>query len=129
MTATANKIRQSELMARHKMKPGEITAFRTANLSRDIHWWKEGTVIYWTEEAARFLELRGKETEQKPEASDLINIRIVKPCNNPRFVIGDLNGFKVYVVCPRTVSKNLIGKTVKVRVTKNGDETTYQYEP
>jgi len=65
----------------------------------------------------------------KPDKPEVMSIRIVKPCNNPRFVIGDLNGFKVYVACPSKFSQQIIGKSVNVRVTKTGDETTYQYEP
>ena len=127
---TATKIRQSKLMTLHKMKPGEIVAFRDAQLTRDVDWWKEGTVIYWTEEAAKMLEGNQPEPEAQPvPQSDTINLRIIKPCNNPRFVIGDLNGFKVYVSCHPKFSKQIIGKTVKVLVTKNGDETTYQYKP
>ena len=142
MTATAKKIRQSELMARFNMTPKEIKDFREKHLSRDLSWWKEGPVIYWTEEAAKWLEIKLSNPFPTIETdfgtvslvgglpqSDIINIRIVKPCNNPRFVIGDLNGFKVYVACPRTVSKNLVGKNVNVRVSEEGGETKYTYEP
>jgi len=130
---TATKIRQSELMTRHKLKPGEIVAFRDSQLTRDVDWWKEGTVIYWTEDAAQKLENRETtktvpvETPQ-PE-TETIELRIIKPCNNPRFVIGDLNGFKVYVQCHPKQSARIVKKTVKVQVTRNGEETTYQYLP
>jgi len=62
----------------------------------------------------------------KPEVIELF---IAKACKNPRFVIGDLNGFKAFVACPPKLSKNLVRKTVKVQVIRNGDETTYQYIP
>lgn len=129
MTATQNKVRQSELMARLKMLPGEIVKFRDANLSRDLHWWKEGTTIYWTEEAAKWLE--GKEEspqETTPQEGEFASMFIAKACPNPRFVIGDMNGNKVKVRCHPKFSKNIIRKTVKVRVIQEGDETIYQYE-
>jgi hypothetical protein len=64
-----------------------------------------------------------------PPASEVIDLYIAKACPNPRWVIGDLGGFRVNVKCPPKLSRSLVRKTVKVRVTRNGDETHYTYEP
>jgi len=70
-----------------------------------------------------------KAKAKPPEKPEVIDLRIIKPCNNPRFVIGDLDGFKVFVQCHPKQSPRIIKKTVKVQVTRTGDETTYQYLP
>jgi hypothetical protein len=64
-----------------------------------------------------------------PPATEVIDLYIAKACPNPRWVIGDLGGFRVNVKCPPKLSRSLVRKTVKVRVTRNGDETHYTYEP
>ena len=118
---TATKIKQSDVAERFNLKPNEIKEFRDGNLVRDTDWWKEGTTIYWTEDAARFLELK-----RTPETTTM-QVRVIKPCPNPRFVYADLNGEKITVQCGTRHSRKILGKTITVR--RDEDGTTYTYEP
>lgn len=88
------------------------------------------TKIHTNEDADLLTEAAAKPAEAKPAPkSEVIELRIVKPCKNPRFVIADMDGLKVFVQCHPKFSGRIIRKTVKVQVTRNGEETTYQYLP
>lgn len=123
---TKTGIKQSDFMREHGLKPENMKAIRDKHVPRD-QWWKEGVVVYWSEQAARGVKaaLFGK-TEQANPTPEILEVLVIRPARNPRFVYADLNGVRITVSCPAKLSSRIIGKKVRVRFT---EPETYQYEP
>lgn len=54
---------------------------------------------------------------------------ILQTCNNPTWVIGRIDGFRVNVKVPSQMAKRLIGKEVSVTLVNSDSEDYYQYTP
>lgn len=127
---TMTKIKQSDFMQKHGIKPTEIKAIRDRHLD-PADWWKEGVVIYWSQDAADAVEAELFANGAKPEpvAEKTIEVRVSRLAKNTRYVYASRNGYNIAVACHPRFSKRIVGKTIKVKVTEIDGETFYHYDP
>jgi hypothetical protein len=135
---TMTKIKQANFMKKHGIKPNEIKAIRDQHLA-PADWWKEGVVIYWSQDAVEAVEAELFQTAGPQVATRLeparaiveqsMEVRVVKLANNPRFVYADLDGIRISVACHPKFSKNIVGKKVRVKVSEIDRQTFYHYDP
>ena len=135
---TMTKIKQSDFMKKHGIKPNEIKAIRDQHLA-PADWWKEGVVIYWSQDAADAVESElfataGNSREERPEPAraiveQSIEVRVMKLAKNPRFVYADRDGIRISVACHPKFSKRIVGKRVRVKISEIDGQTFYHYDP
>jgi hypothetical protein len=66
-------------------------------------------------------------TDVSTSESVPLKVRVVSTCNNPTWVRGRIDGFRVDVKVPAQMAKRLIGKLVDVTLVNSDDGDYYQY--
>lgn len=138
MTTMRDGIRQSDLADLLGVHPTQLAAVRRDHLHPE-EWWKEGRVVFWSVAAVERVsaalsrtqnvaqaEIPQSSAQQVEPAEEVIDVRITSPARNHRFVYGVLDGNRIAVQCAPRTRQRLIGKTIRVRVLRDGGQTTYQ---
>ena len=102
-----------------------LREFQQSELTKDADWWKEGVVIYWTNEAAaRFRATREEPIpapEPPAEGSTIHTLKAVKLARNSFFVACGSpheEGCCIHVKLAKKGSgKKFLGKLIKVEQT------------
>ena len=116
--------KQGDIVEKLEVKPAEAKAFRDELLIKGVHWDKNGATIYWTDHAMwMFKKYLAEPVASKTE----IEVFIVGPAQNPRFVYGDLDGTRIPIECSQKDSQRIVKKTVTVSVREENGEFYYSY--
>jgi hypothetical protein len=116
--------KQGDIVEKLDVKPAEAKAFRDEFLIKGVHWDKNKATIYWTDHAMWMF----KKHLAEPVASKTeIEVFIVGPAQNPRFVYGDLDGTRIPIECSQKDSQRIVKKTVTVSVREENGEFYYSY--
>ena len=118
--------KQKEVAEKLGVKPSEAKAYRDEFLKFGIDWDKNGATIYWTDHA---LWMFKKHLVTPVINNAEIEVFIIGPARNPRFVYGDLDGTRIAVQCPQKFSQRILKKRVKVSVREENGELYYSYNP
>ena len=118
--------KQSEVSQKVGATPAETREFRDNHLVNGEHWEKKGTTILWSDHAMWMFK---KHLANPSTVSTEIEIFVTGRANNPKFVYGALNGFRVAIECHPKMASQLQGKTVKVSLREENGETYYTYKP
>lgn len=130
-----NAIKQAEIAEELGLRPSAVKGWRDKNLVRGEDWYKDGVTVYWTQEAAAAFRAAAnvRPAIEPPEppavAVETLTMRIIGVARNARYAHGDLNGNRVSVFCARVKPARLVGKTVTVEATREGDSVTYRHRP
>jgi hypothetical protein len=116
--------KQKEVADKLGVKPSEAKAYRDQFLKEGLDWDKDGATIYWTDYA---LWMFKKHLTTPVVDKNEIEVFVIGPARNPRFVYGDLDGNRIAIECPQRLSKNIIKKKVTVSVSEENGEPYYKY--
>lgn len=110
---------------------GKTKEIRDKFLTEGLHWWKEGTVIFWNQEAVDIVE-GNKEAEAEevtyPELDDTaITALVISQQKNPIWVRGRVDGAGVDILIPKRLSSKLVGKTIRIKKADDDGFTTYYH--
>lgn len=124
-----NKNKQANIANEYGLKASEVKDFRDNYLSIDADWWKEGTTIYWSDEAidmlGEYLFVKEQNEElSKIENSPEIKVKIISLANNAKYVYGALDGNRINILCRRPINPSLVGKMVEITKEVNPDGTS-----
>ena len=118
--------KQKEVAEKLGVKPSEAKAYRDEFLKFGLDWDKDGATIYWTDHA---LWMFKKHLVTPATNNTEIEVFIIGPARNPRFVYGDLDGNRIAVECPQKFSQKILKKRVNVSVREENGEPHYSYNP
>lgn len=118
--------KQKEVAKKLGITPTEAKAYRDEFLTKGVDWDKTGTTIYWTDHALWMLK---KHLATPVAKSEEIEVYVIEPARNPRFVYGDLNGIRIPIECPQKFSQRVVGKRIKISLREENGETYYNYTP
>jgi hypothetical protein len=118
--------KQKEVADKLGVKPSEAKAYRDEFLEFGIDWGKIGAAIYWTDHA---LWMFKKHLVAPVTNNSEIEVFIIGPARNPRFVYGDLDGNRIAIECPQKFSQKILKKKVNVSVREENGEPYYSYNP
>jgi len=118
--------KQSEVSQKVGATPIETREYRDEYLTAGEHWKKEGTSIMWSDHAMWMFK---KHIANPAPVSTEIEVHVIGRANNPRFIYGSLNGFRIAIECHPKMAMQLQGKTVKVSLREENGETYYTYKP
>jgi len=122
--------KQSEIAKSKEWDRSKIKKIRDSLLNEGEHWWKEGTVIFWNQEALDIVEGRKdpvvNDTETYPELDDTaIEAFVILQQKNPTWVRGRVDGAGVDILIPKRLTSKLVGKTIRIQKAEDDGFTTY----
>lgn len=121
-----NGWKQKQVIEKLGVTPSEAKEYRDGFLELGTHWGKIGVTIYWTDHA---LWMFKKHLVAPAAEKNEVEVFILGPAMNPRFVYGNLDGTRVAVECPHKFSQKILKKKVTVLVTEQNGEPYYSYNP
>jgi len=133
--------KQADIAEKHGWSRAKVKKLRDEHLEKDIHWWKEETVIWWNQEAVDIIEDaitpkgcsdedESPHEEIQPDYSEVFEAFVISQHSNPCWVRGRVDGAGVDIQIPKKLGSKLVGKRIKIRKAENDGFTTYyQYIP
>lgn len=121
--------KQSDVAEARGWDRGKTKKVRDSLLTEGLHWWKEGRVIWWNEEAVKIADSGvdpAEEQETYPELDDTaLQALVISQQKNPTWVRGRVDGVGVDILIPKRLTSKLVGKTIRIQKADDDGFTTY----
>jgi hypothetical protein len=127
--------KQTEIAKDKGWNRGKTKQVRDEFLTEGTHWWKEGTVIFWNQEALDIIDgvkaVEAKEPVTYPElGGESLEALVVYQHKNPTWVRGRVDGAGVDILIPKALGSRLVGKTIRIeKAEDDGFTPYYKYLP
>lgn len=121
--------KQNDIAEEKGWDRSKVKKVRDSLLNEGEHWWKEGRVIWWNEEALNIVNAGFNpkdEPETYPELDDTaISALVILQQKNPTWVRGRVDGAGVDILIPKRLTSKLVGKTIRIQKADDDGFTTY----